>query len=457
VIFTSDNGAVYMHSAVEAGHPQNADLLGQKTDAWLGGNQVPFVVRWPGRVPAGVESDALVSVTDIMATVAAATGTDLPPGSAPDSLNQLPVFVDPRSAEPSRNEMVLTGIFGQGILADGWVYYPFQGSGGMTAHPTQRWGQPYEKLGLVNSDHHPDGTRKEDAPPAQLYHLETDPGQTTNLYREHPERAAAMDERLQELLAPPEAPVGDGSTVRIAPTAPRRSPVGWNADIWGDPASIPARLNHYVSGDRDVWLLALGRHGPFNGESLLLRDNATVWLSGSGDLGEGVLVLDGGQVQVRSSGPASVTGRIRVESASRVLVVDGSLELAADLAGTGDLELATYRGSTGATVSGEGREFSGDFVLAGSGADGATLEVAFARPYPGAGLRFQPVPPARRPLLVLSGDLHFASAILPGADGGTVNLLPGLYEAADLREEGVALDAILDQGGSLRIGNKGSS
>jgi len=204
VIFTSDNGAVYIDSAVQSGHRPNANLLGQKTDAWSGGNRVPFIVRWPDRVPADTTTDNFFSFTDVMATVAAATGLDLPAGAAPDSVDQLAVLLDPVRTAPLRNEMILTGILGQGLYADGWVYYPFQGSGGMTAHPTQRWGQPYKRIGMVNSDHTPEGTLKKDAPLAQLYDIRTDPGQTTNVILDYPERAAAMKKRREEILAAPE-------------------------------------------------------------------------------------------------------------------------------------------------------------------------------------------------------------------------------------------------------------
>ena len=102
--------------------------------------------------------------------------------------------------------MVYTGISGQGLRQDEWVYYPFQGSGGMTAHPTQAWGQPWQRLGLKNSDFTEEGKLKKDAPPGQLYDIAADRGQTTNLYQAHPERVASMEKRLEQLLAPAPAP-----------------------------------------------------------------------------------------------------------------------------------------------------------------------------------------------------------------------------------------------------------
>lgn len=200
VIFTSDNGAVYMSEALENGHRQNAGLLGQKTDAWEGGNRVPFIARWPGHIPAGKKSDLLFCLSDIMATVLAASGVAAPSGAGEDSLNQLPVLLGPEKAQAVRSEMVYTGIFGQGLRQNQWVYYPFKGSGGMTAHPTQKWGQPYGRIGMKNSDFTASGVQKADAPSAQLYDIAADPGQSTNILASHPEVAGQLQDRLNTIL-----------------------------------------------------------------------------------------------------------------------------------------------------------------------------------------------------------------------------------------------------------------
>ena len=183
VIFTSDNGGCYIGDALNAGHHCNGPLLGQKTDAWEGGNRI------------------FLSLTDIMATVSAATGVALPEGAGEDSMDQLPVILNPEKAEPVRESMVYTGIFGQGLRSGNWVYYPFQGSGGMTAHPTIKWGQPFEKMDVKNSDLNENGTLKADAPPAQLYNVHIDPAQKTNVYSQHPERVAEMQKMLDKIIS----------------------------------------------------------------------------------------------------------------------------------------------------------------------------------------------------------------------------------------------------------------
>lgn len=453
VIFTSDNGAVYMRSAVETGHRQNGELLGQKTDAWCGGNQVPFIVRWPGKIPMNRTSDAFMSHTDVMATVSAATGVPLPKGAAEDSLNQWPVWTNP-SGESIRNEMVYTGIFGQGLYYKGWVYYPFQGSGGMTAHPTQVWGQSYKSTGMTNSDHHADGTLRANAPGAQLYNVKSDPGQTTNVYGQNPERISAMKARLDALIGPPKTPPGDGSTFSTSSNATKKAPVSWNNAVWGNPAQVPMSGNHYVHDQKDVWLLALGTNGPFPGKTLTLKNDASIWLTGGGMLGKGQLILDGGQIQNRYSGRNAVLlGRVRVDAPSKILNIDGSLELKAGLSGEGDLSLSAFQqAGTSVIISGADQGYTGTFVLSDSAADEVALDVDFATAFPKAGLNFESRNSSRMPMLALKETLRFAEVSMPGENGGMVKLPNGTYRADDLKAAGVSGLAYRNLEGTLIVG-----
>jgi arylsulfatase A-like enzyme len=201
VVFTSDNGGLYHREVLEAGHRPNGSLLGQKTDAWEGGHRVPLIARWPGRIPAGARAAQLFGLTDLMATFAAAAGVSLPAGAAPDSLDQLPVWLAPATAPAVRREMLAQGTGGYALRQDVWAYLPKRGSSGYTVQvpPSVPWGQPYAKLGLVNSDVDAQGRVKPDAPEDQLYDLDRDPGQAHNLAREQPARAAAMRARIETL------------------------------------------------------------------------------------------------------------------------------------------------------------------------------------------------------------------------------------------------------------------
>jgi arylsulfatase A-like enzyme len=86
VLFTSDNGGVLktdgdtpQTQAYKAGLKVNGALRGRKHDVWEGGFKVPFMVRWPGQVPAGTTSHEMISLADILATTAEIVGEPLPP------------------------------------------------------------------------------------------------------------------------------------------------------------------------------------------------------------------------------------------------------------------------------------------------------------------------------------------------------------------------------------------
>ena len=65
IIFTSDNGP----RRGANGHKSAGDLKGYKANIWEGGHRVPFIARWPGQIKAGIKNDAVISLTDIFATL----------------------------------------------------------------------------------------------------------------------------------------------------------------------------------------------------------------------------------------------------------------------------------------------------------------------------------------------------------------------------------------------------
>lgn len=111
VIFTSDNGGAIKNTyddgtnALHARQPPNGALRGHKGQLYEGGHREPFLARWPGRIPAGAESAALLGHVDMVATMAALTGQSLPAGGAPDSANVLPALLGQPGAQ-GRKELV---------------------------------------------------------------------------------------------------------------------------------------------------------------------------------------------------------------------------------------------------------------------------------------------------------------------------------------------------------------
>ena len=73
VVFTSDNG-----SRVRDGGGSNAPLRGTKGTTWEGGMRVPCIARWPGRIAAGRECNALASAMDLLPTLVNVAGGNVP-------------------------------------------------------------------------------------------------------------------------------------------------------------------------------------------------------------------------------------------------------------------------------------------------------------------------------------------------------------------------------------------
>ncbi|WAC20250.1 arylsulfatase [Luteolibacter sp. SL250] len=121
VIFASDNGSQF--ETTGEGHRPNAHLRGGKWMIHEGGVRTPFIASWPGRIPAGTVSDALLALNDMPATLAPLAGADLPPGAAPDSLDLSPLLLGKPPAEPIRREVMMRASAPDGALRQGdWKY-----------------------------------------------------------------------------------------------------------------------------------------------------------------------------------------------------------------------------------------------------------------------------------------------------------------------------------------------
>jgi hypothetical protein len=84
VAFPRDNGSVHHPDSAKLGHSPSGDRRGYKTDAWDSGTSVPFIVRWPGKIPAASSRDKLICHVNLLATFAVLTGHELPDWQAED-------------------------------------------------------------------------------------------------------------------------------------------------------------------------------------------------------------------------------------------------------------------------------------------------------------------------------------------------------------------------------------
>lgn len=201
VLFTSDNGAHWIEADIEqTGHRANGSLRGQKADIHEGGHRVPFLARWPGRIPAGSVRGELAGLIDVFRTVTSILEVEPGAGVAEDSVDLGPVLRG-EDAPPPRDTLIHHSSRGMFAIRshdmDGpeaarkWKLIEGLGSGGFT-QPRQLAPEPGGAAG-------------------QLYELVADPAETNDLYLDRPDIVERLTAELEatrgddsQPLAPPD-------------------------------------------------------------------------------------------------------------------------------------------------------------------------------------------------------------------------------------------------------------
>ena len=86
VVFVSDNGTATSRPG------SNAPFSGGKFSTWEGGIRMPYVMQWPGQIPAGLIFSKPASTLDILPTVAAGCGVSTERSQPLDGVDLLPYF-----------------------------------------------------------------------------------------------------------------------------------------------------------------------------------------------------------------------------------------------------------------------------------------------------------------------------------------------------------------------------
>jgi len=153
LIFMTDNGT--------GDQGYNAGMRGRKGSQYDGGHRVPCFVRWPGGglAPAGSDVTRLTAHLDMLPTLAELCGLTLPDGVRLDGVSIAPLLRDPLSEWTDRT-----------IVVDSQrVEHPEMWRA--SAVMTERWR-------LIDGK--------------ELYDIQADPGQATDIARAHPEVVAEL-------------------------------------------------------------------------------------------------------------------------------------------------------------------------------------------------------------------------------------------------------------------------
>lgn len=167
VIFMSDNGS---RARGEGG--SNGDLRGLKGETWEGGQRVPCIMRWPGRIAESKVCDGIASATDIFATLAEITGAPLPEGVELDSLS-----------------LAGTILTGAPVERDTFVYYK---DADLEAVRKGDWKLHFCKTTRADG-------KNTQVEINELYNLRQDVGESNNVYQGHSERVQELEQFADDI------------------------------------------------------------------------------------------------------------------------------------------------------------------------------------------------------------------------------------------------------------------
>lgn len=167
IIFSSDNGPTYTGGVDTEQFHSSGGLRGGKGEVYEGGIRVPMIAAWPGMIAPGSTTDHVSAFWDVMPTLADLVGTDLVAEVNGVSFLSVLIGQDP----PTPSEMY-------------WEYHGRGWNGAQAA----RIG-PWKGVRLGGHDN--------PAAPVSVYHLDSDPGELTNLADVHPEVAQDLLSLMQ--------------------------------------------------------------------------------------------------------------------------------------------------------------------------------------------------------------------------------------------------------------------
>ena len=192
VVFTSDNGASNRFGG------SNGPLRGHKGSTWEGGMREPCIVWWPGYISAGKACDELATTMDLLPTFARLAGTKPPSDRIIDGKDIWPLMASKRGATSPHEAFYYYQIDQlQAVRSGKWkLHLPLE-------QKKKNWRKPTPNV------------------PLQLYDLQADIGETSNVADDHPE----VVKRLLALAEKAQRDLGD-----VGREGEKQRPAGWVQD-----------------------------------------------------------------------------------------------------------------------------------------------------------------------------------------------------------------------------------
>jgi arylsulfatase A-like enzyme len=173
VVFTSDHGPWYQGSA--------GNLRGRKGETYEGGMRVPFIARFPGSIPAGVNSTGFGTALDVLPAIASLTGAPLPPNPL-DGVDIWPMLAGARNSVDRDIFLYIDTYNIQAARVGDWKLH-------VSRYNTPPW-VPMPKFGRHNLP----------LANAELYNVARDPGESSNAAADYPAIVADIRQRIENVL-----------------------------------------------------------------------------------------------------------------------------------------------------------------------------------------------------------------------------------------------------------------
>ena len=173
VIFSADNGTTHVAEEVDAAFFDSVgSLRGLKGSLYEGGVKVPTIARLPGVIPAGSETNFVSGFEDWLPTIAELAGIPASKQPSIDGISLVPTLKG--LAQPPR----------------AFLYREFSGYGGQQSIRAGSWKLVRQQLSKKNQT------------TTQLFNMETDPNETTDVADQHPDKVLELSQLMQAQHTP---------------------------------------------------------------------------------------------------------------------------------------------------------------------------------------------------------------------------------------------------------------
>jgi arylsulfatase A len=173
IMFSSDNGATFNGGVDAKFFNSVSGLRGLKMDLYEGGIRMPFIARWSGKIKAGTLSNLISAQYDFFATVADLTK---------------------QKAKNTDGISFLHELLGKKQKTHPYLYFEYSEKGGQIAIRMNKW-----KAVCSNLKKNPNASW-------ELYNLETDISETTDVALQYPELLKRFDEIVKKEHQPSHLP-----------------------------------------------------------------------------------------------------------------------------------------------------------------------------------------------------------------------------------------------------------